>query len=74
MIRENLAVSVCAYLCFNESYQLLIYLDGDQCSKHSLVLKNSHNEMVIKFSAHWLIVFIPQVCSLRYVSFYVQVD
>ena len=63
MIIENLAVSVCVCLCFNESCQLLIPLDGDQCSNHSSVLKNSHNEMVIKFSAHWLIVFIPQVCS-----------
>ena len=63
MIIENLAVSVWVCLCFNESCQLLISLDGHQCSNHSLVLKNSHNEMVIKFSAHWLIVFIPQVCS-----------
>ena len=63
MIRENLAISVCVYLCFNEKCQLLTYLDGDQCSNHSLVLKNSRNEMIMKFSADWLIIFIPQVCS-----------
>lgn len=63
MIRGNLAVSVCVYLFFNERCQLLISLDGDQCSNHSLVLKNSHNEMVIKFSVHCLIAFIPQVRS-----------
>lgn len=73
MIRENLAVSVCAYLCFNGSYQLLIHLDGDQCSNHSLVLKNSHNEMVIKFSLTLADRFypsgmLPQVCFILYSS------